>query len=120
MGNVIVPFLFVDIDEEIGYYNKMLKIYKDKTYRLTKISIKEDHYSSIPVGYSQEGEGSLMTRRGKTWVYIQGKSWNDCLSTSPIKSIIRHIKGYELQTETSTYLLEAIDEEANKKSNKSK
>jgi hypothetical protein len=88
----------------------MLKIHKNKTYKLTKIKIKDDHYSSIPVGYTQQGQASLIHRSHKMWVHIQGKRWDDALSTSPIINITRHIKGYELETKTSIYLLEAVDE----------
>jgi hypothetical protein len=90
----------------------MLKIYRDKKYKLTKIKIKDGEYSSIPVGYTQIGQASLVNRSNKMWVHIQGTKWNDALSTSPIKNIIRHIRGYELETETSTYLLEVVDEKS--------
>jgi hypothetical protein len=44
------------------------------------------------------------------WVHIQGTKWNDFLSISPTINIKRYIKGYELETKTSIYLLEAVDE----------
>lgn len=98
-----------------------MKIYNDKKYRLTKVYTKPDHFSYVPVGYSEDGTCDLMRRRNGTQVRIRAERISEGLITSDISGYKEINTGYEIYTQTSTYTLEVINEEkkaSNKKTSK--